>query len=251
MDFSKESGNYGFYMKTTSTNTLAAGLVAALFMAAAPATSHANFSITTYATNAGDTSYGWNSKYGPYGYGNGGTTLGVGLAMGAPYGNDYTNGIVEIAIPDLQGGNLLSATLTVYSEGFGTGYYYGSAGMYWVAPSLVTGDPQADSIGAMLGAPSIAYGLWDSTTNQGAGWFSFDVTANVQSDAAAGRAFSTFILGGSRDTGGGIRASEYGSSFGPQMTIVTDATAVPEPATWGLLAMGFCSLSFIRRRLLA
>jgi hypothetical protein len=86
-------------------------------------------SITLYTPEAGDATYGWNSKYGPYGYGTGGKEMGVGLSMGGSYGNDYTVSIFEIPIYTLAGKTLSSATLEIESLGFGTGYYYGSAAM--------------------------------------------------------------------------------------------------------------------------
>jgi hypothetical protein len=198
-------------------------------------------------TATGDAGYAWNSKYGPYGYTTGGTTLGVGLYMGAPYGNDYTMGIVEIRIADLVGGDLSSAILNVYSEGFNTGYFYGSAGMRWldVGSIVVTGDPVADALGPILGGPANEYGLWDSYVGQGAGWFSFDVTAHVLADLAAGRNYSTFVVNGSRDTSGGIRTAEYGSGFGPN---ITATSTVPEPGVTLTFAISLAALVLRRRR---
>ncbi len=200
-----------------------------------------------YATPDGDAEYSWNSKYGPYGYTTGSTELGVGLYMGAPYGNDYTVGIIEIPISELQGGILFSADLHVYSNGFSTGYYYGSAGLSWIAPTMpVTGNPVTDGVGSMLGGVSIEYPLWDSGVGQGAGWFSFDVTAHVQQDLDAGRDFSTFILGGSRDTYGTICAAEAAGAFGPMIQATGN---VPEPLVCHLLAAGFAlfGLRVLRR----
>lgn len=180
----------------------------------------------------GDLNYAWNSKYGPYGYTQGGTEIGVGLYFGAPYGNDYTMGVLEIPISSLQSISLESVSLKVYSNGFGTGYYYGDAGLRWLNPDTmpVSGDPQADGLGPILGSPSVEYQLWDSGVGQTEGWFSFDVTAHVLDDLYAGRNFSTFVLNGSRDTYGSIRTAEYGGGFGPQLVV-----AVPEPKFLSLL----------------
>jgi hypothetical protein len=199
--------------------------------------------LSIYGLPAGDLNYAWNSKYGPYGYTQGGTDIGVGLYFGAPYGNDYTMGILEIAITDLQSSAPTAVELKVYSNGFGTGYFYGSAGLRWLDPGStpVTGDPAADGLGPLLGGPSVEYELWNSDYGQPAGWYSFDVTAHVLADLTAGRDFTTFVLNGSRDTGGSIRTAEFGSGFGPQL-----AATVPEPRIWALLA-GAAGFFLLRR----
>jgi hypothetical protein len=202
--------------------------------------------LTIFGQASGDVNYAWNSKYGPYGYTQGATDIGVGLTFGAPYGNDYTMGIIEIPITELQAATLTSVALKVYSNGFGTGYDYGSAGLRWLNPGAMalTGDPQADGLGPVLGSNSNEYQLWSSYVGEPAGWYSFDVTTHVMDDLTAGREFSTFVLNGSRDTGGSIRTAEYGGGFGPQLVAV-----VPEPQVWALaLAAAGCFL--IRRRYL-
>jgi hypothetical protein len=197
---------------------------------------------TLFCAAEGDVSYAWNSKYGPYGYTQGADSIGVGLYMGAPYGNDYTMGIVEIPLAGLTALTLESAVLRAYSNGFSTGYYYGSAGMRWLDPGTVipTGDPVADGMGPLLGSPSIEYLLWDGS--QGAGWYEFDVTSHVLTDLNAGRNYSTFVLNGSRDTGGSIRTAEYGGGYGPQLEVTT----VPETSTPLILLGGL--LALLRRR---
>ncbi|MCX7869682.1 MAG: hypothetical protein N2322_06995 [Terrimicrobiaceae bacterium] len=194
----------------------------------------------------GDTEYSWNSKYGPYGYTQGGTSLGVGLQFGGPYGNDYTMGILEIPISSLAGRELQTANLFVYSNGFDTGYYYGSAGLRWldVGAIVPTGDPEADGLGPILGTASIEYQLWSSGTGEGPGWFSFDVKNHVLADLAAGRSFSTFVLNGSRETVGRIRAAEFGEGFNPR--IDAEVTPIPEPQAAALLVLSLCLLA--RRR---
>ncbi len=178
----------------------------------------------------GDAQYSWNSKYGPSGYTAGGNTIGIYLYPGGTYGNDYTVGILEIPISSIVPGSLITANLNVYSNGFGTGYFYGSADIRWIAPTMaVTGNPVTDDVGSMLNSSAGEYELWDSSRGQGAGWFSFDVTAHVQADLDAGRGFSTFVLNGSRETSGSIRTAEN-TGFGAYIS-----ATVSEPSTAVLL----------------
>jgi hypothetical protein len=195
--------------------------------------------ITLYTPTDGDAQYAWNSKYGPYGYTTGGTTMGVGLYFGAPYGNDYTVSIFEIPIASLAGQTLTSAMLQVDSLGFGTGYYYGSAAIGWVDTSTrtLTGDVVADAIGSMSPTAS-GYKIWDSyDIPEAVGIKSFDFTTQVQADINAGRTFSTFVLSGSRDTGGSIYTAESGQ--GPRLVAdFPGAASLPEPATLLMLGIG-------------
>lgn len=219
---------------------------AALLLGATAQTARADL-VVSYVLPQGDADYAWNSKYGPWGYSQGGTNLNVGLSMGGQYGNDYTMGVLEIDISRLRGGTLFQSALWVYSNGFGTNYWYGSAGMRWLdtgARSL-TGDPVADQLGPILGSPASEYELWSSDNGQGSGWFSFDVTAHVQADLTAGRNFSTFVLNGSRDTFGGIRAAEYGGGYGARLESLS---SVPEPAGAGLVGLMGVVLAQRRRR---
>lgn len=105
--------------------------------------------ITLLTPSSGDATYSWNSKYGPYGYDSGGVTLGIGLAMGPPYGNDYTVSIFEVPIAQLYGKDVTSAVLVVDATGFGTNYYYGSASIGWLdtGSAVLTGDVVADGLG--------------------------------------------------------------------------------------------------------
>jgi hypothetical protein len=201
--------------------------------------------VVSYVLPQGDVNYAWNSKYGPWGYTQGGASLDVGLSMGGQYGNDYTMGILEIDISRLRGGTLFQSALWVYSNGFGTGYWYGSAGMRWLdtGTRTLTGDPVADQLGPILGTPALEYELWSSDRGQSAGWFSFDVTTHIQADLTAGRNFSTFVLNGSRDTFGGIRAAEYGGGFGARLESLS---SVPEPGGAGVLFLA--SLALVRVR---
>jgi hypothetical protein len=201
--------------------------------------------ITLYTPPAGDATYAWNSKYGPWGYGAGATNVGVGLYFGPPYGNDHTVAIVEVPIAPLSGKDLLSAVLTVNSTGFSTGYWYGSAYVGWldVGALPLTGDVVADALGPPSTSLPNHWTIYDSgavpgsPTDGSAGVRSFDVTSFVQGDLAAGRSFSTFVLSGSRDTYGGILSAENGDPLlGPR--IVAETQSVPEPAAAAMCALG-------------
>jgi hypothetical protein len=195
--------------------------------------------ITLYTPADGDAQYAWNSKYGPYGYTTGGTTMGVGLYMGAPYGNDYTVSIFEIPIASLAGQTLTSAALEVDSLGFDTSYYYGSAQIGWLdtGSRTLTGDVVADGLGSMSPRPG-GYEIWDTYDIPNAvGIKSFNFTTQVQADIDAGRTFSTFVLHGSRDTYGSIYTAESGQ--GPRLIAdFAGASSLPEPATLIILTLG-------------
>ncbi|MHB0912688.1 MAG: PEP-CTERM sorting domain-containing protein [Armatimonadota bacterium] len=204
----------------------------------------AQASIMLNTPTAGDATYAWNSKYGPYGYGVGETTMGVGLYMGAPYGNDYTVSIFEIPLAPLAGKDLASATLLVDSLGFGTGYWYGSASIGWLdtGTAVLTGDVVADGLGpASTGRPG-GFTIYNSDYPDTPGLKSFDVLSCVQADLAASRAYSTFVMSGSRDTYGSIYTAESG--FGPRIS----TEVVPEPATMTMLGMGLAGMLLRYRR---
>jgi len=199
--------------------------------------------VSLYTSPSGDATYAWNSKYGPYGYGTGATTMGVGLSMGGQWGNDYTVSIFEIPIAALVGQTVTSAILQVDSLGFDTGYYYGSAAIGWLdtGTMTLTGDVVADNLGpASTGRPGgLSIGV-----PSGPGTLSFDVLSYVLADLAAGRSYTTFVMSGSRDTGGAIYTAENGGGTGPRII----ATAVPEPATMCLLSAGLIGLAARRKR---
>lgn len=199
--------------------------------------------ITLYTPPAGDAVWAWNSKYGPYGYTTGGTTMGVGLYIGAPYGNDYTISIFEVPIAELAGKPVTSATLVVDSLGFGTGYWYGSASIGWLntGNAVLTGDVVADNLGpASQGCPG-GFQIYNSDYPDTPGLKYFNVLTHVQADLAAGRAFSTFVMSGSRDTYGAIYTAESGR--GPYIVAV-----VPEPTTISMLGLGLAGMLLRRRR---
>lgn len=234
-------------MKTSTWGCRA--LATAALLALGASTAGAASQVTLVATPSGDAGYAWNTKYGPSGYTQGDTTLGVMLQMNAPYGNDIAAGLIEIPIGALQGGDLLSAQLVVNTTGFGTSYWYGSAGMAWldVGSRILTGDVVADGLG-VLAAPAITWTLWNSDGSAGPGDPTqkiIDVTSVVQQDLAAGRSYSSFMLTGSRDTWGGIYAAESG--IGARLLATTTAP-VPEPATWFTLMAGLGCVGLLARR---
>ncbi|HOQ04010.1 MAG TPA: PEP-CTERM sorting domain-containing protein [Anaerohalosphaeraceae bacterium] len=199
--------------------------------------------ITLRTSPSGDAMYAWNSKYGPYGYTIGTNEMGVGLSMGGSYGNDYTISIFEIPIAALSGQTITSAILEVESLGFDTGYWYGSAGLRWVDTGTMnlTGDVVADNLGPAAAVVSIEYYLFNSGTVEGTpGIKQFDVLNHLLDDLAAGRTYTTFVLCGSRDTGGAIYTAESGR--GPQII------AVPEPTSLLLLAFSGLLTAAKKRR---
>jgi hypothetical protein len=220
--------------------TLFNALTAVALLAASGTASAGLLTLTTSAS--GDAQYAWNTRYGPYGYVTGSTTIGCGLQFGAPYGNDWTIGVFEIPIAALTGHVLDAATLEVASTGFGTGYYYGSAGVGWQNANGATGDVVADGRGGMGIGEFVAY-IWHSDWGHDAsGVRSFNVLTQVNADLAAGRAYSTFTIYASRDTGGGIYTAEGGAA--PRI-VASSSTIVPEPSGLALLAL---ALPLLRRR---
>lgn len=236
-------------MRTRIHSVVAAVLCAAGLLASAAA--QAANTITLFTSAAGDATYAWNSKYGTNSYGQGGDSLGVGLQMNPGYGNDYTVGIVEIPIALLQGGSLLSASITVDTTGFSTGYWYGSAALGWLdtGSMTLTGDVVADGLGPAAAARPGGYTLWDSYVDPAntPAVLTFDVTTQVQADLTAGRSFSTFVISGSRDTGGGIYAAEAIGHL-PARLFADTTAPVPEPGTWALWAAGLAAVAGAARR---
>lgn len=216
-------------------------VLAALWLALTAAGFAQNIS-NHHVTASGDAEYSWNSKYGPWGYNAGGNAIGTNLYMGAPYGNDYTIGVMEIPIVSLAGATVSSATLWVYSNGFSTGYYYGSASVGWVntGSMTLTGNVVTDGLGPAAAAPSYSWAIYNSdfggdplhALNGQPGWRSFTVTDYLQADLNAGRAWSTFSVAGSRDTWGSLATAESGSGA----YLVVSSNAIPEPSTYAAWA---------------
>lgn len=208
----------------------------------------AQATITLYTPAAGDATYAWNTKYGPWGYTAGDTEVGISLAFGGTYGNDHTVSIFEIPIAALAGKDVLSATLVVDSLGFGTNYYYGSAAIGWLdtGSAVLTGDVVADQLGPASMARPGGLAIYNSDITDTPGLKSFDVLSYVQLDLAAGRSYSTFVMSGSRETYGSIYAAESGN--GPRINAEVASTAVPEPASIVALVTGAAGLLLRRRR---
>ncbi len=219
-------------------------LVSMLFMllAICVAANAAEVVLTTPVDGAAH--YAWNTKYGDYGYSPATDSMGVGLYFGAPYGNDYTVSIFEIPIYQLAGQTLTSANLIVNSLGFDTGYYYGSAQIGWLntGTAPLTGNVVTDGLGpAAKGLPG-GFEVFGNSASGAPGIFTFNVLSHIQNDLAAGRAYSTYVLSGSRDT--------YGSISGPtsQNAPKIIATTVPEPASVTIFAAGLIPALFRLRR---
>lgn len=204
--------------------------------------------LTSAVTASGDAAYNWNSRgFGGTSYTPGEVDLGTSSQFDSslPSSTYYTTGLLEFSIASLAGKTPSQVTLSVYSNGFSTGYYYGSAGLQWVntGTTTLTGDVVADGVGAFVGGTSIQWTLFntDTATNL-TGWHTFDVTTAVQQDIDAGRAYSTFALTASRDTGGSIKAAESG--LGAYLT----ATVVPEPSSYAAVAAGSAIMALAVRR---
>lgn len=207
-----------------------------------------------YTPTAGDANYEWNSRYSGEGYsGVGGSTINSSTSFygGVPSDTQYTAGIFMIPISQLAGGSLYSAILHVTSNGFSYWWDYGTVSIGWLNTGSMTlsGDVVADGLGpvakARPGGMKIfdAYDLANFSGDPGAR--TFDVATYIQADLDAGRNFSTFVLSGSRDTGGSLQAAESG--VGPY--VVASSSAIPEPSVLTVLAgLGALGLALVCRR---
>ncbi len=107
---------------------------------------------------------------------------------------------------------------------------------------MLTGDVVADNLGPASQSCPGGFQIYNSDYPDTPGLKYFDVLSYVQADLTAGRAFSTFVMSGSRDTYGSIYTAESGS--GPCIV----ATSVPEPGTISAMALGLSGMLLRRRR---
>ncbi len=211
--------------------------------------------MTLYTPASGDAGYTWNSRYAGEDYtdvGSNSISISRSFYSGFPSDTQHTVGIFMIPISPLAGGTLFDATLHLSSLGFSTWYHYGSANLGWLntsvaLPENLSGNVVTDGIGPLAKSLPNDWTIYNSGTagSGDAQNLSFNVTTQIQDDLDAGRAFSTFVVSASRDTGGSISAAESGS--GPYLVALT---SIPEPRTYALL-LGMMALGFVwlhRRR---
>lgn len=196
--------------------------------------------------NIHHSSYGSSWWYGGWNTGN--PTLSVYSAFypGSPSSWERDYAFVEIPIASLHTGTVTSATLQLYSLGFGLGdYWYGSTNVYHQNPGAYspTGNVAVDN-------PNYWGSDWgwnlfntDIPGSGAPGWKAFNVTDAVAADLAAGRNFSTFLIQASREVYGGLYASEQ-TGFGPNMN-VQGVNLVPIPGSVLLLGTGLLSLAVV------
>ena len=234
---------------TITTLTVVCGVVLFGISTIAPA---ATVTLTTLP--AGDATYQNNSTLGTSHYDVGSLTMDTQSPW--PYGYDpngveYRRSYFEVPISALAGQTVTSATLEVDSLGFGCSWQDGSASIYWLdlGAAPVTGNVVTDGLATTTVVTSESFRFFlsylfhpdDMGSSIPARMESFDVLTQVQADLAAGRAYSTFRMSGSRETVGSFYTAENGN--GPRII----ATATPEPATMmSLLALG--GIAMLRRR---
>lgn len=227
-------------------------LASLLFAAAPPALAATT---TLWSSGAGDggrldDTYGWLD----HSYYTGGVTLGTYRQYWAP-GWGLENSYFEIPISALDGLTVTAASLVVESLGFGTGYYYGSASIGHLNPTSAT--PTGDIVVDQPHGWSSDYS-WDiyRSSPSGAhddgtpGTKSYDVTAALLADLAAGRSWATFAMSASRDTSGSIYASETAGQ-GPRLLVTYEGGAVmatPLPGAVWLLGSALFGLGGIGAR---
>lgn len=201
---------------------------------------HAQGSLFTLSTtSSGDAGYSWNSRYGGAGYTEvGALTVNASTSFyaGVPSDTQYTVGIIMVPIAPLTGGDLFSATLHVTSGGFTNWWDYGTVSLGWLdtGTMTLTGDVVADNLGPAATARPGGLVIYNSdvAASGDAGPRSFDVTSYLQADLVSGRTYSTFVLSGSRDTGGSIASAESGNGA----YVTAYSSAVPEPSTYAAVA---------------
>ncbi len=154
---------------------------------------------------------------------------------------------LEVPLPAVSG-NILSATLFVDVTGFANyaGDGRGAAAFWHQANSSgLTGNAYNDR--ASLSAGEYIQNI----TVSGTGWLGLPVTSFVSNDYAAGYSYSTFAF---TPTGDGYGNSAFtftapGEPNSPYLSVMTDAaSAVPEPASFLLFAIGGAGLFLASRR---
>jgi hypothetical protein len=208
-----------------------------------------------WASGAGDggrldDSYGWLD----HSYYTGGTTLGAYRQYWQP-GWGKEDSFFEIPISALDGLTVTAASLVVESLGFSTGYDYGSASIAHLNPTgaAPTGDIVVDQPHGWGG--DYGWEIYNSSpsgpNNDGTpGTKSYDVTAALLADLAAGRSWATFAMSASRDTYGSIYASET-EGQGPRLLVTyegAEVMATPLPGALWLLGSALFGLGGLGAR---
>lgn len=156
-----------------------------------------------------------------------------------------------VLLAPLAGGDLLAATLKVYSHGFRHWWHYASSTIGWLSttvglPSTLAGDAVAAGLGPFAKSLPGGFLVYDSyvTGSGAAGWLEFDVTTQLQADLDAGRSYCVFVLSTSRDSSGSLASAETGMG-----RRVMAFSTIPEPSTTVWL-MGVAALlgAALRRR---